>query len=58
MGADGGERWVQGTANPAGCCVNGPGGSNETLFQVTLYLGRGLKSVGRAGESDESDESV
>ncbi|KAF8610371.1 the flavin domain of cellobiose dehydrogenase [Ceratobasidium sp. AG-I] len=54
VGGDGGERWVQGTANPAGCCVSGPGGNNETLFQVTLYLGRGLKSVGRAGISNST----
>lgn len=49
IGSDGGTRWMQGTANPGGCCVTGPGGSNETLFLVTVYLGRGIKSVGRAG---------
>jgi cellobiose dehydrogenase (acceptor) len=46
VGSDGGERWMQGTANPAGCCVSGPGGNNETLFLVTLYIGKGVKSMG------------
>lgn len=49
IGSDGGVRWMQGTANPGGCCVAGPGGNNETQFLVTLYLGRGIKSVGRIG---------
>ncbi|CUA75125.1 Cellobiose dehydrogenase [Rhizoctonia solani] len=51
VGSDSKVRWMQGTAspgNPAGCCDPGPGVNNETLFWVTLYLGRGIASTGRA----------
>jgi cellobiose dehydrogenase (acceptor) len=52
VGSDSKVRWMQGTAspgNPASCCNPGPGVNNDTLIWVTLYLGRGIASFGRAG---------
>ncbi|KAH7340624.1 the flavin domain of cellobiose dehydrogenase [Rhizoctonia solani] len=57
VGSDSRVRWAQGTAspgNPASCCDPGPGVNNETLLWVTLYLGRGITSTGRAGISNDT----
>ncbi|KAF8710274.1 cellobiose dehydrogenase, partial [Rhizoctonia solani] len=57
VGSDSKVRWMQGTAspgNPASCCNPGPGVNNETLIWVTLYLGRGIASSGRASINNQT----
>ncbi|KEP53012.1 putative cellobiose dehydrogenase [Rhizoctonia solani 123E] len=57
VGSDSKARWMQGTANPgnpASCCDSGPGFDNQTLFWVTLYLGRGITSTGRVSIGNDT----
>ncbi|KEP49765.1 cellobiose dehydrogenase [Rhizoctonia solani 123E] len=53
-GADGRDRWMQGTARPGGCC----GVSSNTSFALTLYLGTGIDSTGRIGINNDTSVSL
>ncbi|KAG8725176.1 hypothetical protein FRC09_006799 [Ceratobasidium sp. 395] len=49
QGADGGKRYVQGTCRPGGTLPPGSSANISNLWSCSMYVGTGLKSVGRIG---------